>query len=113
MKSEDIFSPQIAAVGDYLIVLTDDRKLGKYKNEGGSLKFEPSWTLESDYEFLSTGPDNTFFLSGFMSPLIQMDFEGTKIASYDGTDKVSINPDGQSGLIHHPTARQGIKPLFL
>lgn len=99
---KDIFSPQITAVGDYLIVLTDDRKLGKYKNEGSSLKLEASWTLESDYEFLSPGPDNTFFLSGFMSPLIQMDLEGTKIASYEGTDKASINPDGQSGLITWP-----------
>lgn len=96
---EDGFSPRIAAVGDYLIVLADDNKLGKYKNEGGSLKLENSWTLDNSYEILSQGPDNTFFLSGLGVPLIQMDLDGNKLASYDGADRASISHDGTAGLV--------------
>ncbi len=99
---EDIFSPQILAVGDYLIVLADDTKLGKYKNDGGSLTLEDSWTLDEDYENLCAGPDDTFFLSGFMKPLIQMDLDGNKIASYESTDNASVNPDGKSGIVTWP-----------
>ncbi len=96
---EDIFSPRIAAVGDYLIVLTDDKNVGKYKRDGGTLVLENSWTLDKNYEILSQGPDNTFFLSGFMSPMIQMDLEGNKLAQYDDADKATMYPDGKTGLV--------------
>ncbi len=92
------FTPQIAAVGDYLIVLTDKTKLSKYKIDGGTLKLEDSWTLDRKYETLSQGPDNTFFVSGFMSPLIQMDLSGKKLASYSDADCVKLKPDGKDGV---------------
>ena len=95
---EDEFSSQIAAVGDYLIILTDKTKLNKYKIDGDTLKLQDSWTLDQDYEVLSQGPDNTFFLSGFMSPLLRMDLNGKKIASYTKTDQATINSDGKTGL---------------
>lgn len=96
---EDSFSPKIAAVGDYLFVLTDKKNLGKYKRDGEKLTLENSWTLENNYEILSKGPDNTFYLSSFMSPMIQMDIDGNKLAQYEDTDAVKMRPDGSGGII--------------
>ena len=92
----ETFEHQIAVTGDQVFLLSEGI-LQEYQLTQDGLGFIQDFTFEEGYSSVSTGADGSLWLSNFTEPLIQWK-GGEKLASYEGTDYVTMHPSGQWGV---------------
>ncbi len=101
--TRNIFDQAIGVVDNKAYVVSD-KKLFEYDFDGTSLKFVKEHEVDGQVEAISVTDDGSIWLSGFLSPLLQMK-DGEVVASYDADDTVAMHPSGTWGIAYFTEAK--------
>lgn len=97
LRTYETFEHAVAVYGEVAYVLTDG-VLKQYAYDGASLSNPVDIPLpEDDYAHMNVDQSGNLWLGDFFNPLIRVT-EGQIAASYEGPDKVVMDPSGTWGI---------------
>lgn len=92
----ETFDHAVAVSGDKAYLLVDG-VLKQYQYDGTSLVYEKDIAVDGEFGCIQATSDGAVWISGFMEPLVSFK-NGVQSGSYEGTDEVTMHPDGTWGI---------------
>lgn len=96
LVTKETFDHAVVASGSDVYLLTDGL-LKQYTLDGNALTFVADVAVDGEFDSIQATADGSLWLSGFMEPLVCIQ-GGVQAASHEGTDVVTMAPDGTWGI---------------